>query len=164
MSNCLLSYTLINYSNKLQAEQLESVFEPNPIGFSFNTPAWYVLWVVLVIIITYGIYKLAKKHKQNAYRRLALQAINNIKLESNQTLNTLKIVLKQVAITKYGRDEVAALYGKNWLTFLESKAKNTPFTKHPILIKNEFKINKSEDKEAINALLILSKKWINEHS
>jgi hypothetical protein len=151
-----------------EQELLEPIYEPDPITFSFNTPAWYVLGIVFVIVIIYfGLLKY-KKHKHNYYRREALRTLESTNWsqvdDMDGIINKIRIVLKQVAIQKYERVNVAALYGEEWLFFLESKGNQTQFSNQTILISQQRFSDSNLKKEDVKELLEVSKKWIKTHA
>lgn len=152
-----------------QIDELEPVFEPEPISFTYNTPAWYILGSIILLVAFYILFVQLKKYKKNRYRRDALKLMDswNIAITSGNAilvLNNIRILLKQLAIFKYGRLEVASLYGSDWLNFLESKGKDTPFSKYSILIQNDLELDSDIENKTIHELLGISKKWIKSHA
>ena len=161
-------HNLIRNGFLVQLDELEPLFEPQPVPFSFNTTAWYVLGGLVVVLGLYMLFLLLKKHNKNSYRRDALKVIDALTISKSNDLNSLtndiRIVLKQVAIHKYGRRNVAALYGKDWLQFLESKGKDTPFSHYNILINQDTFSDSDPEKQVIIDLVEVSKKWIKTHA
>jgi hypothetical protein len=59
------------------------LIEPDPIGYSFNTPGWYMVLVLLMLVaIIIGIVQY-RKYKKNAYRREAVRKIESIAQQKN---------------------------------------------------------------------------------
>ena len=137
MIHLLHIHALLGIRLQVQLDELEPLFEPQPIPFSFSTPAWFVLGGVLIIIVSYVIFLQLQKYRKNRYRRDALRILNSLNvsksMDSTAVINKIRIILKQNAIHRYGRLTVASLYGKEWLEFLESKGKNTSFSQHQVL-------------------------------
>ena len=153
---------------KVQLAELEPLFEPEPVPFTFNTPAWYVLGILILILSFYLFFLQLKKYQKNRYRRDALKSLGALNLSYSNDfkiiLNEIKIVLKQLAIHRYGRQTVASLYGQDWLGFLESKGKDTPFTKYKILINQGAFLDSEKEKQNIIDLVEVSKNWIKTHA
>ncbi len=142
---------------------LEPLFQPEPVAFSFDTPAWYALGGLLVIIISYGIWRWYRNFKHNSYRRMAIKSLNSLRLEATPLLET-QIVLKQVAMKSYGRKMVASLYGIEWLQFLERTGKNTPFTQCNEWLEFHRENIDEEHSSKMLEFLEFSKKWIKTHA
>ena len=150
-------------------QDLGPILEPDPVKFSFETPGWYVVGILILLTCFYLTFRLIKQYKQNAYRRQALKELTQINPSSsnnqlNLQLSELFVILKMVALKAYGRKNVATLYGKPWLIFLESKAKNTPFSKYEAIISSTIYENAKPDIKELNELKSLSKKWIQTHA
>jgi len=164
----LFNYKILTQNAAVQLEELEPLFEPEPVPFSFNTPAWYALGFILIVLAAYTLFLQFKKFKNNRYRRDALKLIDGLNASNqsdiNTSLNTIKTILKKLAIHRYGRTEVAALYGMDWLEYLESKAEDTPFSKYTVLIDYGASLTKEPDTKVIAELVVISKKWIKTHA
>ena len=145
------------------------LYEPEPVLFSFETPGWYILAAFLIAIILFIFIKWLKNYKKNAYRREALknlQVIENRFSEQQDGLciNDVMVLLKLVAIQAFGRQLVASLHGNDWLQFLESKGKQTPFMLHEITILNNIYGTASNNIDETEAIMELSRKWIKTHA
>ncbi|MCK5816357.1 MAG: DUF4381 domain-containing protein [Flavobacteriaceae bacterium] len=163
LSHSILFINLILFPQNEELK-LAPIKEPEPIYFSFETIGWKIMAIIAFFLMIIFTYKWMQHYKKNAYRRVAINQLSSINIESNKNINKIAILLKSVAITAYGRKEVAALYGDEWLLFLESKGQNTSFTKYsePFLAiqNNNQNINTATKKE----ILSLTKKWIQTHA
>jgi hypothetical protein len=148
----ILTYKLALNSLKVQLAELEPLFEPEPVPFTFNTPAWYVLGILLLILSIYVFFLQLKKYKKNRYRRDALKALGALNLSYSNYFN---IILNEIRIV---------LYGQDWLEFLESKGKGTPFKKYNILIKQDAFLGSEKEKQNVIDLVEVSKNWIKTHA
>ncbi|TCL00760.1 uncharacterized protein DUF4381 [Shimia isoporae] len=94
--------------------QLAEVPTPAPVSMAPQTPGW----AILAALIAVGLFWLARRywisHKANAYRRAALKALNS----AGNDPAAVSAILKRTALAAYGRAEVAALTGSEWLDFL----------------------------------------------
>ena len=148
---------------------LGPLYEPDAVRFSFETPGWYLVAGLLVLFVVLLFFTWLKRYRKNAYRREALKTITRIEQnsqnqnEANQ-LNDIWVLLKLVAMETFGRQQVAQLYGDDWLEFLESKGKNTPFTHYKQHIINSLYDTISVDPKETKALIELSKQWISTHA
>ena len=128
-----VSTSLIQEPAVVVADQdLGPIWEPDPVKFSFETPGWYVVGILIFLTCCYLILRRIRHYRQNAYRREAIKELTQINQSNSNNelhlqLSELLVILKMVAFKAYGRKNVATLYGKPWLLFLESKAKNTSF-------------------------------------
>ena len=148
---------------------LGPLYEPDAVRFSFETPGWYVLCLLFVLVAIFLFFRWLKRYRKNEYRRNALKSIASIEQNSQSQheayqLNDIWVLLKLVAIEAFGRQQVAQLYGNDWLEFLESKGKNTPFTDYKQHIANSLYEPISVDPKEIKALIELSKQWIVTHA
>ena len=106
--------------------QLKDIQLPDPVGWWPLAFSWWVLIFSVIVIFFSIIWFLLDRHKRTAYRREAehkLQAINdNPQLDTQQQIVQINGLLKQVAITVYGRQKIAGLNEQAWLAFLKSTA------------------------------------------
>jgi hypothetical protein len=165
-----VSTSLIQEPAVVVADQdLGPIWEPDPVKFSFETPAWYVVGILIFLTCCYLILRRIIHYRQNAYRREAIKELTQINQSKSNNelhlqLSELLVILKMVAFKAYGRKNVATLYGKPWLLFLESKAKNTPFSNYEAIISRTIYENARPDIKELDELKRLSKKWIQTHA
>lgn len=148
-------------------QDLGQLMEPDPLSFSFNTIGWKVLAILLVLVLIFVTYRRIKRYRKNAYRRDALKKIEILELENiaeDKKVLGLQVVLKQVAIIAYGREQVAALYGQNWLSFLDSKISENGFVDNSELFQDVMYADKPIDQSSQQKIFKLSKTWIHAHS
>jgi hypothetical protein len=146
--------------------ELEPLYEPEPVAFTFDTPAWYVVSVLVLIALVYGLFKWYKAYQSRAYRRSALKKLSEIQVSDatdSAALDAIQITLKQVAMATYGRPKVAALFGLEWLNFLEKTGKNTLFSEFALLLGSNSEPNTDQNSQ-IRALRDTAKKWIRTHA
>lgn len=143
------------------------LIEPDPIRFSFDTPGWYLLGGIILILSCLLLISVIKNYRKNAYRRDAIEKLGQIenKKEVNYTtLNQVFALLKIVAFQTYGRHEVAAMHGSEWFTFLESKAANVSFNKYEEDIYRAVYKEEKVPETVVIELISQSKKWIQTHA
>ena len=145
------------------------LYVPEPVHFSFATPGWYLLGGLILLLIAFLFFRWLKHYRENAYRREALKNLAIIEDKLNKQLdvlylNDVLVLLKVVAIKAFGRQQVAQLYGNDWLVFLESKGENTPFTQYEHSVFNSLYETVGVDINELKKILELSKTWIKTHA
>lgn len=152
--------------------ELGAILEPDPIPYSFNTLGWKIIFVLLVFLGLYVMYKLWVKYRNNQYKRDAkteiLALLKNTELPIPVFISKVLFVLKQTALESYDRAEVAALQGDAWLLFLDKTAKvsgtNFMTYKNQIadaLYRDAFDDSTNFDKNEFSQLTI---NWIKKHA
>jgi hypothetical protein len=109
-------------------EQLHDILLPDPIGWwPLAASIWALIIIALGLIIGLSAY-FWHIYQQHSYRRTAISDIKSLadQQDDTQLLQQLNASLKQVAITTYGRHQVAPLTDQAWLTFLNEKAQFIP--------------------------------------
>ncbi len=83
------------------------------------------VWVLLGLTLVLGFsawrhYR--SRRRRNAYRRAGLAA-----LEGARTARDVSVVLKRVALAAWPREQVASLYGRDWIGFLNAHCRGCGF-------------------------------------
>lgn len=117
--------------------QLHDIQLPDPIGWwPLSLSAWVLIFSSLMIMVGVIWYFLDQR-KRNKYRRQALQQLNAIALgdnSDNAQIGAINQLLKQVALTAYGRSTTAQLYDQAWLDFLVASCKFVTQPEHALAI------------------------------
>jgi hypothetical protein len=120
-------------------DEFGAILEPAPVAFSFDAPGWdYLVLLIasaLLLIIIRGVYF----YHKNAYRREAIKQIARL-----SSLGQINFILKSLALRSFGREEVASLYGEDWMKFLLSKLKKHSFSQSD-LTESTFQIWQSNE-------------------
>ncbi len=112
---------------------LRDIHLPEPVSFWPPAPGWWVLAVLIVLLSVMALW-LWKRHRRMAYRRAALVELQRLRqaLAQGQAdipiVAELSILLRRVAISRYGRQQVAALNGVAWLEFLDRTGRTSNFS------------------------------------
>ncbi|MFC5050775.1 DUF4381 domain-containing protein [Rubritalea spongiae] len=77
-----------------------------------------VLWVLLCVAWWWY-----QRWKASAYRRAGALLVKDA-----QSLRELSVALKRVAMVSFGREEVASLYGEEWVKYLEGHCRGVKLT------------------------------------
>lgn len=115
-------------------EQLEDIIIPPAVSWWPLASSVWISLISLIGLIVALIWYFRLRYKQRLYRRVAIQYLNQINQTDDQTfLIEINRLLKQVAITTYGRQACADLDHQAWLDFLQFKAQ---FIKMPKAFQN----------------------------
>ena len=121
---------------------LHPLREPNAIGWWPLAPGWWTLIALAILAIAVACYYLLKRHRANAYRRIALKQLHTIQSRYAQgpgddkctqsAASDSNALLKSVALRVFPRHDIAALSGEAWLEFLNktrhSESNDTEFS------------------------------------
>jgi hypothetical protein len=114
-------------------DRLHDIIAPAPVPWWPPAPAWY--WVlgcaafVVLVLAAHGILR----WQRNRYRREALHEWHALSAKLGDpgtrlfALTGLAVLLKRVALTAFPREEVAALTGPGWQSFLQRTAASPNF-------------------------------------
>lgn len=153
----------------MQDNALNKILEPAPVSFWPPQPGWYVVLAIVILIIGYGIYKFVQHKKKNAYRSLAVKALDNITniQPLSSRINATNNILKACALNAFKRETIAKLYGKEWVDFLNSTSSAATFKANQeqllqsVIYENPSNSELTEDET--NEFLNLCKQWIKTH-
>ncbi|NOR14426.1 MAG: DUF4381 family protein [Candidatus Aminicenantes bacterium] len=157
-----------------QLESLIEIIPPQPVSYRPETVGWFVILGLLVLAVAWIAYRRYRHHRANQYRRWALEKLEDIsqvlqkKLGLEKPLKEIPLLVKQTALHAYPREEVASLYGDEWLRFLDAGYGGTGFSDGPgrILAHTAYEPDKELERyqeEDIEQLLKLVRKWIKKH-
>lgn len=148
--------------------ELGPIYEPEPVAFEFVTMGWKVLLVVLAILITWSLFVSIRKYIKNAYRREAVRMLarmeQRFKSEKDVAcINDSMVLLKQVSLKTYQRNEVANLHGREWLAYLDKKSKHVDFIAHTEFVLSALYKNELKDLNEAQSFFREAEKWIKHH-
>ena len=158
----------VEEGTKLQVE-LGPLLEPNPVVFSFDTTGWKVFFAMLLVLTMGFVVFQMKRYYKNAYRRSAINRLLVLEnkftmLQNQEFVNACNMLLKQLAISVYGRFNVGTLYGRKWAVFLDNKSDKTDFTSLDVLFYRAAVTNDPILTAQRKAIAIETKKWILTHA
>ena len=154
----------------MEAQELSKLKEialPEQISYFPQTPAWYILLVVVVIFILFLLWKQYQHYKNNLYRKEALAGLK--KLSEEKSYGKIPELVKRVALVFANRNEVAFLSDKHWLEFLDKSYNGNGFTTDAgkLLVTLSYsspnKISQYQHSE-MEILLNLISEWIKKHN
>ncbi len=146
---------------------LGHLIEPDPVRYSFNTPGWHTVLILLLIVILLIAFFQYRKYRKNAYRREALRKLEQIENSGNPLVYSINLLLKTMAIRLFGRSIVAALHGSDWFSFLYSKLDKAPDLNgqsiedfNHALYNESYILSESRSKELVD----FARLWIQKHN
>lgn len=104
--------------NTSLAELLDQLIVPDPpvpVSMAPQTVGWAVLGVIMVLVLGFGIWRYVRHFRANAYRRAAIAELSR----AGDDPGRIAEVLRRTALEGFGRRQVAALSGPDWVAFLE---------------------------------------------
>jgi len=152
-------------------QQVGKLIEPPPVPFSFEQPGWFVLGGLLVLLLVVITWLLVKYYHQNRYRKHALQFLNN----TEQTLSQVKefdlliyqaqMLIKRIAMARYGRQNVSGLRGDQWIAFINSTWREKSFNNNDEALLNQNIYATGQPNSADEAANFTNKarRWIKKH-
>lgn len=144
--------------------QLRDIHLPEPVSWWPPAPGWWVIGLAALLALAWAILFLRKLWDKNRYRRLAVRELNKLALTGNphDVLEQMSALLRRVAIQTFGRDRVAPLSGKTWLSFLDETGKTQHFTRGAAQILGTGKYQPAVEADFDRVRQIIEQ-WIKEH-
>ena len=137
-------------SEPYSLSNLRDIVVPDPPPFWPPAPGvWSVLGIVTAVVLIVC-WRYNAIRKRNAYRRAGLAL-----LDDASTVHDVSVVLKRVALAAFPREQVASLYGRDWVALLKKTCSRTSFSE---ITGTEYSA------EASQALIELAGFWIRFHS
>ncbi len=162
-----------DFGNK-ELAGLKEIAMPEPVPYVPQTIGWYILLTLIVVFAILMAFRWYRKWVANRYRTSALNQLYDIEAlllqpdKRAETLASIPALLKQTALKRYSRSEIAQLSGERWLTFLDKTYEGTDFSQGAgqLLPKITYQrgVNPEYGKdEEYKELLSLIRKWIKTH-
>ena len=111
--------------------QLQEIAPPQPVGYLPQTPAWYVVFALIMVALAWLLWRWYRRHRSNRYRREALRALEQIERNIQDAgkrpaaLAALPALVKRTALAFAPREQVAGLISdlRDGLAQLESNTR-----------------------------------------
>ena len=150
--------------------QLRDIHLPGAIESWAPAPGWWLLGILAICAIAYGLYYLFMLWQRNQYRREGITALKALLSEYENDPETVDYLekysqlLKRVALTYYPRDKVASLTGEAWVAFLDQTGATRDFGMGPgqILIEGNYSPTDNTSFPA-DELHRIAERWIRDH-
>ncbi len=152
-------------------DQVGKLIEPIPVTFTFATPGWYVVGILLLLLLAGLIVLLIKYYQQNRYRKQALLLLLSTekKYTDIQAFDLLVyeayMLTKRIAMSLYGRQNVAGLRQSQWIEFINSTWRKKSFDANDEILLDQTIYQPEKLISADNALGFTNKvkQWIKTH-
>jgi hypothetical protein len=150
---------------KPQELPLRDIHLPAPIGWWPPAPGWWVLLALLLglALLLLWLWKKRRARRQADWFRLAEAELGRLQARHRDDplslLRELSVLLRRVAISRYGRGEVAGLTGAAWLDFLDKKAGKKLFKGKFDRLLTEMPYRASAEAET-RALIVAIHEWL----
>ncbi|HBH47368.1 MAG TPA: hypothetical protein DDX98_01930 [Bacteroidales bacterium] len=156
-------------------QQLNPYQEPGRVLMERLTIGWVIAYGLILLMLFVILFFFLRRQWRRRYRLKASRIlVRNIKPQvlSADTrvtgLQNLTILLRSVAAQSYSLAEVAGLYGKSWIQFLEEKCTTAHFSSKPDTNLLELHYLPAErlkqiDSALLNDLITNTNKWIRKH-
>ena len=149
------------------ALQLRDIHLPAAPDVWPPAPGWWVLALLLLIALYFAATYLVRFMRRRRLQKQVLASLDVLRHSYNDKelprfLTEVSRLLRQVAIMKFSRRQVAALSGDGWLSFLDQNGGGGQFTDGPgrVLATGPYAPASSIGEIDIDALLDLTRKWI----
>ena len=104
--------------------ELRPIHWPEPVSWWPPAPGWILLVVALLLALVIGARHLQQRRKP-AVEADALRMLTTLETHTGsdrEFLDALNLTLKRIALARFPREQVAALSGRPWLTFLATSS------------------------------------------
>jgi len=110
---------------------LKDIHEPEAIGWWPPAIGWWVLAVLiplLIILLVWFYKRLTRKTALKTAKKMLAKIKQDAARDNLQKLGELSVLVRRVAISVSPRAKAAGLTGRQWLEFLDTSVKGTPFS------------------------------------
>ncbi len=158
----------LNQTRMDPLSELRDIHLPEPIQPWPVAPGWWVLPLLTVFALVFGIRFLLRRWRNNRYRRSGLQQLKQLQQDyrhnqdRKQYLNGYSELMKRIALTCFAREQVASLSGEEWVAFLDRTGHTDEFSlgRGQVLMYGAYE---PETEFEVQELHELGMKWIREH-
>jgi Domain of unknown function (DUF4381) len=151
-------------SDPSDLSNLRDIVLPPEVSLWPPAPGWWIVATACVAVAAGFAALMVARHRQNAYRREALHALEEIDGSTDSAAaRQISAILKRTALAAYPREEVAPLSGVAWLAFLDRTGRTEAFTQGPARCLPALAFGSAGEKEAIAAIIEEARRWIRNH-
>jgi hypothetical protein len=151
-------------------DDIGTLIEPQPVDFTWGAPGWYVIGSIVILLILILIVLLYRHYQKNKYRASAVLWLEQREAQMLARhpialIYDAAILMKRLAVTRYGRTGVAGIQDKAWLSFLNQTCKRQLFDDRDFdWLHNALYASQEDVQERdIRLFITKTKTWIKHH-
>lgn len=157
--------------NPQDSLQLKDIHLPLSPELWPPAPGWWLLFITAVLLLAWLLFSLFKIWRQYRLQKEILAALDALDAEHGKAplpefLAQVSILLRRVAMMNFPAQQVAALTGKGWLSFLDlhggggaySNGVGSALAAGPYA--SPLRLNSASENVDREALLLLTRKWV----
>ena len=137
-------------SDQYSLSRLHDIVVPEPVSWWPLAPGLWVVLAVATVVLVALTWRFRISWRANAYRRAGL-----VLLAGAGTAHDISVILKRVALAAFPREQVASLYGTEWVAFLNQTCPQCDFTEC---------LAEQDDAGSSQQLLDVSMVWVKQHT
>lgn len=142
---------------------LRDIHLPDPVGWWPLAPGWWLLAGLMLAMIAWLFWRWRQQKRGEHALELALHELERLQgkhgKNTKDLLRELSVLLRRVAISQYGRQQVSGLTGAAWVKFLDDRAGKTLFAGKLAHLLTEVPY-RPETQAETTALLQAIRQWI----
>ncbi|MCP3888410.1 MAG: DUF4381 domain-containing protein [Desulfobulbaceae bacterium] len=135
-------------STNSSLNDLHDIVLPDPVGLWPLGQGAYLLLIAVVITVGLLAYLYRERYRENQYRRVGLNFLGHA-----VSVYDVSVILKRVALAAYPREQVASLYGDQWVEFLKKTCPGCDIEE----------LSSNPENEAGKVLIDATSFWIRNH-
>lgn len=147
--------------------QLRDIHLPQNPELWPPAPGWWMLAIIVFIFLLWIAVRLFRYWKRYRLQKEIFSSLDELQQHSDeqtpQFLAEISVLLRRVALVKFPRQQVAALTGKHWLSFLDLHGGGGEYSNGvgSVLADGPYtRYSEETGKVDRDALLSLTRKWI----
>ncbi len=115
---------------------LRDIHLPAAPGWWPPAPGWWLLTLILLILLWFVVALILRRLNRSRPRREFEQRMKALPVDGDpdgvaRTVGAMSRLVRQLAVTEFGRRRVAGLAGESWLEFLDRTSGTRDFTSGP---------------------------------
>ncbi|HED19666.1 MAG TPA: DUF4381 domain-containing protein [Gammaproteobacteria bacterium] len=116
--------------------QLRDIHLPAEPGLWPPAPGWWILVALLLVLLVWATWVATRRYRLHRQRQRILAMLGELEQETGadttpEKIAQISILLRRLALMRYSRRRVAALTGKDWLSFLDESGGQGCFSRGP---------------------------------